>query len=379
MGGAPVKRVLFVDHTPFIGGAQLVLVEHIRHIDRTEFEPVVACTNAVPRLTEAFREAGAEVHQIPMGRLRTGNPLVLARWLHSAWRLRRLIRREAIDIVVTNTSRAAYVASVAVPGTGAALVWSVRDFLYGSRIFHLLEGVPRKIVCVSDAVREHYDGLGDPKFETVYVGSSLHRRLERVTAAQIAAERARWGIGPEEVVVGFMGRLVADKGPQDVVAAAKLLADSYPRLRCLILGTGNGQEGDVEDRLRHEVEEAGLTERVVLAGHQSDEALYYSVLDIFVLSTRTPEPYATSVVQAMMAGKPVVATATGGTPELVEHRRTGLLVAPSAPEEMARAIRELVDDPTLAEEMARSARAHVLEHNREETITGEFERIYRAL
>lgn len=374
-----MKRVLFVDHTPFIGGAQLVLVEHVRHLDRREFQPIVACTNAVPRLTEAFRAAGAEVHHIPMARLRSPNPLVLARWLHSAWRLRRLIRRESIDIVVTNTSRAAYVASIAVPGTGAALVWSVRDFLFGGRIFHLLQSIPRRIVCVSDAIRGYYGGAGDPKFETVYVGASLHHRLERLTAEEIAEERARWGIGPDDVVVGFMGRLVADKGPQDLVSAVKLLADAHPRLKCLIVGTGSGQEGDVEELLRRQIEGAGLTSRVVLAGHQSDEALYYSMLDIFVLSTRTPEPYATSVVQAMMAGTPVVATATGGTPELVEHGRTGLLVAPSSPEEMANAIRALLDDPSLGEEMARKARRHVLAHNREETITGEFERIYRAL
>lgn len=370
-----MKRILFVDHTPFVGGAQLVIADHIRHLDRTRFTPLVACTPTVPELAERYRSAGAEVFYTPLPRLRVRGPAAVTRLLHAAWRLRGLVRRERADIVVANTSRAAYVASLAVVGTGIPLVWWVRDFLFGRRAFRALQGRAAKIVCVSRAIRDFYGGAGDPRFEVVYVGNDLYRRADEVTAERLHAERARWGFSPDDVVVGFMGRLVEEKGVEDVVAAVEEVNRAHPRVKLLVVGTGSNQEGDVEARIRSRVAERGLS-FVRFAGYQSDEALYYRLFDVFVLSTRTAEPYATSVVQALMAGRPVVGTATGGTPELVRDRRTGLLVPPGAPGAMAAALRALVEEPGLAERLATAGRECVMEGNREEVTTAQVERLY---
>jgi glycosyltransferase involved in cell wall biosynthesis len=175
-----------------------------------------------------------------------------------------------------------------------------------------------------------------------------------------------------------MGRLVAEKGPEDVLAAVERLQPKFPNLRLLFVGTGNGQEGNVEERLRDEAARRGLG-FVSFAGYQSDEALYYRLFDVFVLSTRSAEPFATSVVQAMMAGKPVVATDTGGTPELVVDGVTGLLVPPASPDRLAEALERLVRDPALAGSVAAAGRAAVMEHNREEVITEQAEGIYERV
>lgn len=373
-----MKRILFVDHTPFVGGAELVLAEHIRHLDRGRFTPLVACTPTVPSLLELYRSVGAELHLTPLPRLRGKSPLILPRLLHAAWRLRRLVRREGVDVVVSNTSRAAYIASLALVGTGIPLVWWVRDFLYGRKWFRLLGRAPERVVCVSRAIRDHYGGADDGRFAVVYVGNSIYRQFGEVAPERVRSERARWGLEPDDVVVGFMGRLVAEKGVEDVVAAVERVHRKHPRVKLLVVGTGSNQEGDVEAKVRREVEERGLS-FVTFAGYQADEALYYQAFDIFVLGTRTGEPFATSVVQAMMAGKPVVATATGGTPEIVRDHETGLLVPPGSPDEMARAFEELVEDPELARRLAEAGRDHALRHNREEQTTGEVEALYDAL
>jgi glycosyltransferase involved in cell wall biosynthesis len=373
-----VKRVLFVDHAPIVGGAQLVLATHIEQLDRKRFTPLVACTDAVPALVERYRAAGAEVHTVPMDRLRERSLRVVGRLLRSAVELRRVVVREKVDLVVSNTSRAAYVASLALVGTGVPLVWWVRDFLFGERVFRALRSAPHAIIGVSHAIRSHYGGDGDDRFHVVWVGSDIHRRVDSVTREAIDRERARWGIQPGQVVVGFMGRLVADKGPEDLVAAVERLQPEFPQLRLLLVGTGHGQEGDVEGRLRDDASRRRLR-FVSFAGHQSDEALYYRLFDLFVLSTRNAEPFATSVVQAMMAGKPVVATETGGTPELVRHGITGLLVPPASPERLADALATLLRDPALARSMAATARDWVMEHNREEVITAQAEAIYASV
>jgi glycosyltransferase involved in cell wall biosynthesis len=153
---------------------------------------------------------------------------------------------------------------------------------------------------------------------------------------------------------------------------------THPRVKLLVVGTGSHQQGDVEARVRQTVAVRGLS-YVRFAGYQADEALYYRLFDVFVLATRTPEPYATSVVQAMMAGKPVVGTASGGTPELVKDRQTGMLVPPSEPRRMAAALRALLDEPGLAERVAAAGRSYVMENNREEVTTARVERLYDEL
>lgn len=373
-----MKRILFVDHTPFVGGAQLVVADHIRHLDRSRFTPLMACTPTVPALTQRYRAAGAEVFYTPLPRLRVRSPMAVARLLRAALALRRLIKRERADIVVANTSRAAYVASLATRGTGVPLVWWVRDFLFGSTAFRLMSGAPARILCVSQALRDFYGGRDDPRFRVVYVGSDLYRRLGEVGDERVRAERERWGFAPDDVVMGFMGRLVEEKGVEDVVAAVEQVHRRHPRVRLLVVGTGSGQSGDVESRIRQAVAVRGLS-FVRFAGFQSDEALYYRLFDLFVLGSRIPDALPTSVVQAMMAGKPVVATATGGTPELVRDRATGMLVPPSAPREIAAALEALLEEPGLAERVAEAGRAYVMEHNREEVTTARVERLYDEL
>lgn len=370
-----MTRILFLDHTPFIGGAQLALAEHIRLLDRDRFEPLVGCTSEVPALVDRFRAAGAEVHFTPLPRLRSLSPLVLPRALHAAWELRRLVRRERVDLIVANTSRAAYIASIAFPGAGVPLVWWVRDFDFGRASFRALSSVPRRVVSVSEAIRDFYGGEGE-RFPVVVVGTDLHRRLADHTDAQLLGERARWGIGPADRVVGYMGRLVEGKGPQDLLEAFQAVRAEHPDLRLLVVGTGRNQEGDVEAALHEEVRRRGLSRAVAFAGFQTDEALFYRLFDVFVLSTRIREAMPTSVIQAMMAGLPVVATATGGTPEVVVDGETGLLVPPADPAALADALRKLLGSPAEAGRLAEAGRSLALRRHQEETTTREVESIY---
>ena len=370
-----MKRILFVDHTPVVGGAELVLATHIAALDRSRFEPHVACTSTVPMLIDLYRDVGATVHVLRMPHLRRLSLAVPVGLLRAAWKLRSLVRQQRIDLVVANTSRAAYIASVALAGSSVPLIWWVRDFLFGRGVFRFLQRTADRIICVSRAIRDFYGSPDDGRFRVVHVGSSLHEELPRVGDAARRTERARWGFTDDDVVVGYMGRLVDDKGPLDVVEAAIMANARDRRIRLLIAGSGRGQDGDVERELNGRVRESGKN-CVVIAGFQRDEALYYRVFDVFVLATRTPEPYATSVVQAMMAGTPVVATATGGTPELVRNEETGLLVPPRDPNAMADAILRMVSDPSLRERVIREALAEVMQHNRESVTTALVEAVY---
>ena len=306
-------RILFLDHAPIIGGGQLSLAEHVRLLDRTRFQPLVACTAAAPALLALYRDAGAEVHVIPLPRLRRVHPLVLPQLVRSVRALRRLVRELDVDIVVASTSRAAYIATLGLTRANVPIVWWVRDFLYNRLVFRLLSPRATRIICVSEAVRAFYRGENDPRFAVIVVGSTLYRALAGLDDRDVQAERTRWGFSRDDVVVGFMGRLVEEKGPEDVIAAVADLHQRDPRVKVLIVGSGTGQLNSVEERARELVARRGWS-FVTFAGFQSDEALYYRLFDVVVLASREHEGYGMSAVQAMMARTPVVPPPSAALP-----------------------------------------------------------------
>jgi glycosyltransferase involved in cell wall biosynthesis len=174
---------------------------------------------------------------------------------------------------------------------------------------------------------------------------------EEFSARPGARERVRaaLGIGPGEVLVGTVACLKPQKAPLDLVEGAALALRVEPRLRFVVAGDGE-LRGAVEARAR----DLGLGERFRLLGWRRDVPDLLAGLDLFVL-TSLFEGLPRAVLQAMVAGVPVVATAVGGTPEVVRDGETGLLVRPGDPAAAAAAVVRLTGEPETARRLAAAA------------------------
>ena len=145
-------------------------------------------------------------------------------------------------------------------------------------------------------------------------------------------------------LVGIVGRLDRWKGQDVFLRAASLVARRRPDARFAVVGGALiGYEGSYPDDLERLAAELGLADRVHFAGHQDDPYPWLDALDVAVLASEA-EPFGLVVVEAMVLGTPVVATAPGGPEEIVEHGRSGLLVPSGAHEELATAILRVLDD-----------------------------------
>jgi glycosyltransferase involved in cell wall biosynthesis len=293
--------------------------------------------------------------------------------------MRRLITSLSADVVVANTSRATYVASVAAFATSTPLVVWVRDYLYSKSLLSLSRRTARHVVFVSEALRRFYES--SPRADSVVwnVASDLHERLPQISQAAIERERARYGFGPEHHVVGFMGRLVKEKGPEDVIDAAAELSPEFPRLRLLVVGSGKGQPNDIEPALHAGVARRGIGDVVRFAGFQSDEALYYSLFDLFVIASRDHEAYPTSVVQAMMAAKPVIGSIAGGIPEIVRHGVTGLTFEAGDVPALVAVMREMLSSESRRAALSDAGRREVMSNNLESRLAALASRKYLEL
>jgi glycosyltransferase involved in cell wall biosynthesis len=198
-------------------------------------------------------------------------------------------------------------------------------------------------IAVSERVREVLieDGVAPERIARVYSGVDAGRYRRPPDPAAAARTRLTLGIEPEAFLVGNVGALVERKDQATLIRAAALALARVPNLRVVIAG-----EGPLRLELERLIARLGLGGRVKLLGHHDALGELYPALELFALSSRMVG-LATSALDAMAVGLPLVVTAAGGLPELVLHERNGLVVPPEQPEALAEALCRMAGDAEL--------------------------------
>ena len=174
-----------------------------------------------------------------------------------------------------------------------------------------------------------------------------------VTAAEVAERRAEVGAGPDDVVVGLVGRLVVEKGYREVFAAAAALRERAPTARLVVIGPSDPDKADaLTDAEVAEARRAGVT----FLGSRRDVVAWYAAFDVFLLASWR-EGFPRAAMEAAAMGLPIVATDIRGCRQVVDHGRTGLLVPPRDPDAIEDAVARLVADPSARARMGDAARA----------------------
>ncbi|HYJ33340.1 MAG TPA: glycosyltransferase [Candidatus Binatia bacterium] len=333
-GAGEPLRVLHVDsERTWRGGERQVLLLMRRQRDAGD-QPNLAAPGS-GALAARARAEGFPVHSVPMR----------GAWdLDSILRLASVTRAMRPHVVHWHAARAhalGAMAALAAPGPVRVLSRRVDFPVRGSWGSRLLYGLPiEAIAAISEGVRRALEASG------------VSGRLIRVIPSGIdlapfeapfdrAAARASLGIAPDEVVALQVAALAPHKSQTTLLRAAAAAVAGAPRLRVWIAG-----EGGLREALLAEHRSLGLGERVRFLGFREDVVPLLRAADLFVLSSYL-EGLGTSVLDAMAAGLPVVATAVGGVPEIVEDRGTGLLVPPRDPGALAAAMAGLAGDPAL--------------------------------
>ncbi len=205
-------------------------------------------------------------------------------------------------------------------------------------------------LAISNGVRDVLVDCGVDPARILLVPSGIDLARHAALRAR-AGLRAELGLEAGTLLVGNVAALAPHKSQVDFVRAARVVADAMPSARFLIVGEGS--ERPALEALRREL---GLEERLLLTGFRDDALEILSLFDCFVLSSSL-EGLGTSIMDAQALGVPVVATHTGGVPELVEDGETGLLVPPRQPQQLAATIMRVLRDPALRERLQRQARA----------------------
>jgi glycosyltransferase involved in cell wall biosynthesis len=351
-------KVLHLINTLSVGGAELHLLTLCRHQKRQGLEPVVACLREQVKgsrpLSCDFEGEGVRVTGLETdGRFD----------LRSISRFACLVAKERPDILHTHLPRAD-LAGACHRVFHASVPWvcSVHDIhdvsWSGSWTLPLFNFVWRRadqVIAISHAVKDWLVKKRAVPDERVSV---IHYGIEAELFSQTRSDLKHQRRHDDTPVIGTIGRLEPRKGHDGLIRAVSEVKKIVPGISLVIAGHdpwGYGKE------LQSLIDRLGLGEAVRLVGFQSDIAAFLNSVDIFAFATQS-EGFGQVVIEAMAAGKPVVASKIAPLTEIIKEGETGLFAAPDNPRAIANALAWLIAHPQEAQQMGKHGQERVCDH-----------------
>jgi L-malate glycosyltransferase len=370
---APVRIAYCLD-TMQIGGTELNAVRTAERLDRSRFEISVISLQPDGPIAERYLAAGIPVHPYRLQSLYAPDSV------RQGVRLMRWLRRERIEILhchdlYANLFAAPWGRMARVPTVITSRRWLEPLPNRQLEIANwLMFRVGHRVLANSPAVAESLvktDGVSPAKVITLsnFVGEGAFAALPSTTKTQL---RAEFGIPADAVVVGCIARLSPVKDHPTLLRAMNQLCRTWPQLHLILAGDGESRV-DLE-RLATQL---GIRDRVHFTGFRPHEPNLHHVFDVSVL-TSLSEGFPNSLVEAMAAGRPVVATAVGGNVDAVRPE-TGFLVPAGAPSELASAIERLLSDDSLRLRMGAAARDVARREYHAASVIPSLEQLYLKL
>ncbi len=365
-------KILYVIDKLEIGGTQRHLARLAAGLDRGVFEPRVCCLQGLGPVAEDIFSRDIPVSCLGLKRIYGVRAYAALR------RLARHIEREKIDVVHS------YLLSANIFGTWAANLAGLRALAskrdIGLETTRLQKRASRWvnrnahiITANSQAVARHIleeGGAGGDKIKVIYNGipDTCFNVPDRWTAAASLAKHDTWR--PDRPTVGIVANLKPVENHAGFLKAASRLLEDVPDAQFLIVG-----DGPLRADLEAEAKSLGICDRTTFFGEAADPRPLLAVMDVFVLCS-LHEGFPNALLEAMAAGKAVLATENGGAAEVVRHGRNGFLIDPRDTDSMAGAAARLLRSGSLREASARDARWTVAAGFTIEQMVEQFEQLY---
>lgn len=383
-----MKKILYLHAGAEMYGADKVLLDLLKNLDKTQFTPyVVLPTEGV--LVEALKQNGIpiQVMKYPIMRRKYFNIKGCFNYIFDFFKfsrkLTRFAKENSIDIIHTNTAavlEGCYVSK----RLHLPQLWSIHEIIVSPQLMYkftskIISRYSAVVVTDSMAVKKHLEKSGyftKNQPQVIYNGVDSDRFKPSNNSEYLYNE---WNIPKNAKIIGMMGRVNSWKGQHDFLKAAELVMRDDPSVYTVMVGSAFVGEEWREEQLREKIDNSPYKNRIVFVGYRTDSEAIYKLLDVFVLPSTRPDPLPTVVLEAMATGKPIVGYRHGGVCEMVKDGYNGLLADVGLPEDLANKVQSILNDNELRTVMGKRSRSRLLENFSLEAYVNNYSKQYLVL
>jgi len=365
----PPKHILHITYDMNIGGTEQVIRNLVEGLDKSRFKSSILCIDGqIGPWGQELQKKGFPhfcLHRKP------GFDLQLIRDIHQ------LIQRENVDVVHCHQYTPYTYGWFGSLFTGKPVIFTEHGRFYPDvsspkrRLINpVLQMRTAAITAISAATKQalvDFENLAANRIDVIYNGIAD----TRVTASTDL--KRQLGLQDDDIVLGTISRLDPIKNQCMMLKAFKRARASNPQLKLLMIG-----DGPLREELKALTRELGLDDCVIFTGFQPNPQAYLALMDIFLLPSLS-EGTSMTLLEAMSFGKPSIATAVGGTPEILQHGKTGLLTANKDEDGLTNAMKQLCGSEKLRHEYGTQARAVYEQRFTLGAMTREYEKLYERL
>jgi glycosyltransferase involved in cell wall biosynthesis len=338
-----MHKIAHIMPWPTVGGVEVATLRIAKSLDPALFQNIAFCIDGPTQVRDYFAESGFETGSYSPADFSVRQS---RSFLQSSVQLAAELRRKKIDIVHCADLRAAFFAGVAGRLARCRVACHIRArFDVSGREALLLRAVDKFLFVSQDTWQQFGFQVPNHRGAVLYDGFDVVRTVDARAAHSV---RTEFRIAPDATIVGMVARVAAQKDYQTLARAAKRVVAVNPNVVFLIVGDHSGTEAyrDHYHKVRQILEDLEMTSYFVFTDFRTDVARLISAMDIFVLSTHM-EGLPLAIIEAMAHGKPVVATAVDGIPEIILDQKTGLLFPHEDDQRLADHVLALVRDPSM--------------------------------
>ena len=378
-----ISKILYLITQSEWGGAQRYIFDLATSLPKDRYSAVVAAGLDEEKASQShnlFTKLDEKsIKSYGLNNLvREINPL---KDLKAYFEIKKLLKEIKPDILHLNSSKAGVIGAMAGRRAGIKkIIYTVHGFVFNEplptwkKLFYLWAEkfsarYKDQLICVSEFDRQtgiHKNIAPADKFITV------HNGLNPVEFMTKAEARSQLNLPAEKKIIGTLAHFYPTKNLKSLIQAANIVIKKYPETTFAIIG-----DGQLRPELEAEISGLQLNKKIVLLGEKPQAYRYLTAFDIYACSSiKEGLPY--SIIEAMQAGLPVVSSKVGGIPEIITDEQNGLLVNPGDPDDLAKAIINILEDEKLAQKLSQQARTDLLTKFSLTQMVSQTETIYQG-
>ena len=383
----PIK-VLFVSHNSLRYGAEKSLLLLLKNIDRKHFEPIVILPCPGP-LKEKIDNLDIKIYEVwspwwvkpQVGEARFGLRIIkeIIQEIIAVFRLCRIVSKEKVAVIYTNTI-VKFSGAITAFITKKPHLWHIREIvpdnpnlcsvLPHKMLFKLISRTSRTIIANSKATASQFQDINTKNKLRIIYNAQETNGLHKFNSLKSID-----GVKSTDWIVAVVGTFQRRKAQDDAIRAVKIAEGAITNIKLLLIGDG---QKEYKDYLKNLCSELNISDRIVFTGYRDDVRQILPHCKILLMPSWN-EPFGRVVIEAMVAGVPVIGANAGGVKEIIQEGTTGYLVPPKKPEEIAKKIIYLFHHPDLARQMGNNGKKVVEERFSVQNYTRGIENIIREV